>query len=1058
MKKILIMLLLVSVGLFFFTCGPTPPADPTFDPEAGEVEDGTEVAISTATEGAKIFYTLDGTDPATQPGTSTYEYDDANKPVINRADAPVTIRALAYLTDGDVASQIVEAVYTVAPREWMLEVTIDGDGTVEVTDDGETLTGTGPWSIVEGSEVVLTATATGTNGLFLGWSGDISSGDNPYTIASMEEDYAVTASFSSFDPATESLLIVDVVPGNIWGDTSGYEFVMDTDGDMVPNPGEFAFTGWTDTDIQSLYNTYNDYTPIPTAFPPASGDDIPLSTFTITPNTYDIGILNPFVPTGWDGSAFTDPPTAGSTSANPTYVAGGLDNGAIDAFQMVAGGTYVVYITGNQTAGETITILDSLDPKIKVSYEGTELSNDAATVQDLGTVVGTFVVTVENLGWQPLDISDVTFTDITGLTMTPVTTPVMLNPGETLDLEFEATQDIADSGVVSISSNDTDNTPFEFKFTVALPTPVTLPESFEGADWDNLTTGNYFIVENDGGFLTFDTVEAYDGLQSLKFVGPVGGDSEFASITFRLDTVTGEALSFKFKGVSGSSSDGYSTVEVYDADTNTQIGTTIDTGQVSGDWESWAADDFTADESKYFRIEFSQTSYASDMEVYLDFLDQAVKAPAALVRYGDDPIADDNGTPVPYNFGTVTNASPNSYNLEIANVGTSDLQLTDQGTSEFVTVTNTGDAFFTITTQPNYVDPLVPGDSLSFTVQFDPTVAGTPPVGDISASFLIQTNETDTDYTFDLEVTAEDPTPKSRLYYTGTDPEVELPDDDTQFYTLGQVPNYTDNEFVFRFENYGTGDITIANPRIASSDVNFDEGSDAFGVNSLPVDGSETFSIKILSDGLTAGTYTTVITINTTNDQNPPFEFGLSVDVLDVTAALIGTGTEVGQHLPIEPFYGYTYSQVIYLQSEIDNTGNIVSIEYDYTGGAWDSTGDWVVYMGHTAKTEFANDTDWVAIGDLTEVFNGTVTAPDGGGPVTITLDTPFAYNNTDNLVIAVDENTPGYDGSSDDFYCSSVTNNRAIYQYSDGTNYDPANPPQGDISAYIANILIAFN
>ena len=41
-------------------------AAPTFDPAGGEVEQGTEVTITCATVGAKIYYTVDGSAPTAE--------------------------------------------------------------------------------------------------------------------------------------------------------------------------------------------------------------------------------------------------------------------------------------------------------------------------------------------------------------------------------------------------------------------------------------------------------------------------------------------------------------------------------------------------------------------------------------------------------------------------------------------------------------------------------------------------------------------------------------------------------------------------------------------------------------------------------------------------------------------------------------------------------------------------------------------------------------------------------------------------------------------------------
>ena len=138
-------------------------------------------------------------------------------------------------------------------------------------------------------------------------------------------------------------------------------------------------------------------------------------------------------------------------------------------------------------------------------------------------------------------------------------------------------------------------------------------------------------------------------------------------------------------------------------------------------------------------------------------------------------------------------------------------------------------------------------------------------------------------------------------------------------------------------------------------------------------------------------------------------------------ALQIGTGSVAYANLPISPSVDYSYTQTIYLQSEIDIPGKRISkIYYDFNGGggggpmsmALSENGstykDWVIYMGHTDKSSFTSDTDWIPYEDLTLVYNGEVAFPDGGGWIEILLDVPFEYNNSDNLVIAVDENTAG--------------------------------------------------
>ncbi len=166
------------------------------------------------------------------------------------------------------------------------------------------------------------------------------------------------------------------------------------------------------------------------------------------------------------------------------------------------------------------------------------------------------------------------------------------------------------------------------------------------------------------------------------------------------------------------------------------------------------------------------------------------------------------------------------------------------------------------------------------------------------------------------------------------------------------------------------------------------------------------------------------------------------------TIITIGSGTTTSQGLPIEPYYGYTYSQSIYLQTDINFEGSIGKISWYYNGNsAW--TDAIKIYLGHTTLTSFASTSSWLPLSGLTMVYDGNLATSTTAGWIELTLDTPFDYNNAQNLVIAVEENTSGYHSGSDEFYCSTVTGNRSILFYSDSIDPDPASPPTTDSYLY---------
>lgn len=183
------------------------------------------------------------------------------------------------------------------------------------------------------------------------------------------------------------------------------------------------------------------------------------------------------------------------------------------------------------------------------------------------------------------------------------------------------------------------------------------------------------------------------------------------------------------------------------------------------------------------------------------------------------------------------------------------------------------------------------------------------------------------------------------------------------------------------------------------------------------------------------------------------------------TTVTIGAGTINNPAVPINAFYGYTYSQTVYPASAINGAGGfpseITKIRYmRNTGNMGSSDAGWTVYMGNSSRTSFTSTTDWEPVANLTQVFSGTVTFADNGLWTEITLNTPFPWNGTSNLVIAVDENTPGYNGASGVGFRSTAGGaNSTISYYSDGTNPNPSAPPTASArTANLPNIQLVLN
>ena len=185
------------------------------------------------------------------------------------------------------------------------------------------------------------------------------------------------------------------------------------------------------------------------------------------------------------------------------------------------------------------------------------------------------------------------------------------------------------------------------------------------------------------------------------------------------------------------------------------------------------------------------------------------------------------------------------------------------------------------------------------------------------------------------------------------------------------------------------------------------------------------------------------------------FLFSFSVN----SQVVLGDGDILNSNMPIEAYYGYSYSQTIYKSSQINASGSITGVSYSATPSTTLTTsGQWVVYVGLTEKETFESTSDWIPISELTQVYAATAEAPttiSEEGVVTITFDAPFEYDGSSNLVIAVEENQDGYDSSSDDFYSTEADQIASIYYYSDGVNPDPTDPPVGNITQRYPNVVL---
>lgn len=270
---------------------------------------------------------------------------------------------------------------------------------------------------------------------------------------------------------------------------------------------------------------------------------------------------------------------------------------------------------------------------------------------------------------------------------------------------------------------------------------------------------------------------------------------------------------------------------------------------------------------------------------------------------------------------------------------------------------------------------------------------------------------------------------------------------------------YNDNQVLeLNIENSGLGilDITASEISVTGPD------SACFYVDSLvlpfALENGQSAQLPVHFNPNSEGSKTATLSIvNTMFGQTS--NIPLSGEALPYPSVAVGGGSESAVHLPINPNEGFSYSQTILLQSEINQTGGQIEKLWYY----WDSVheGDrsheWCVYMGHTSKTNFDNGDDWIPATGLTKVYEGWVELPADPGWISITLDTPFLYNNSANLVIATEENESLYLGFTTGFRGTAVGSARSIAYSRSDRNPGPENLYTGTLFNLIPNVMLSF-
>ena len=154
----------------------------------------------------------------------------------------------------------------------------------------------------------------------------------------------------------------------------------------------------------------------------------------------------------------------------------------------------------------------------------------------------------------------------------------------------------------------------------------------------------------------------------------------------------------------------------------------------------------------------------------------------------------------------------------------------------------------------------------------------------------------------------------------------------------------------------------------------------------------------------------------------------------------IGEGTNTTNLFPTNSCYNYSYTQQIFLASEMNGAANINSIAFDVT--TINSTPRNIsIYMMHTT----AASSDWLPATTAQLVYTGSFNLVLGWN--TITFTAPFQYNGTDNLALIMVDATGSY-SCSNYYNCHTASATLAQCQYQDTDPYSINSIPTSGYSS----------
>ena len=179
-----------------------------------------------------------------------------------------------------------------------------------------------------------------------------------------------------------------------------------------------------------------------------------------------------------------------------------------------------------------------------------------------------------------------------------------------------------------------------------------------------------------------------------------------------------------------------------------------------------------------------------------------------------------------------------------------------------------------------------------------------------------------------------------------------------------------------------------------------------------------------------------------------------------------GTASTQGNYFPTQTYYNYSYTQQIIPASQLNNEAQDFSaLAFQYFLST-SLTRNLDIYLAHVPDS-LNLSAGWILPSEdngitFTQVYSGQTALNNSGADYwfEFPFNQNFAYNGTDNILVAVLDHTGSWSNSSNKFYTHSDANttNMSRYVYRDASTYDPFNPDAGGtLSSNVNNIRFIY-